>query len=1131
MLAPAALSAFIVLAAGGCGRKAGVEGGFEYTAGVWAAEMTGVRSAGDAESAPERLVVPSRLGGKRVRSVAAGAFRGTDAVSVKVPWRVSAIGAGAFAGCTNLLWAELPSRLERVEEGLFRGCTRMEESDVPERVETIGACAYGGCSRLKRVGLPENLRSIGERAFSMCPMLESVELPDGITSIPDGAFEGCSGLKTVKIPVGVTNIGARAFAGCVALEAVELPEGLRTVGEEAFARCGRLESVSLPASAERLGGRAFAGCTGLRSLEVAPGNPVYSSRDGVLFRDGGTGLAVYPCGREGAYVVPSGVRSVGDDAFAQCGGVESVFLPASVERLGERTFAECPGLRSVEVEVGHPVFAVRDGVLFRDGGKELVLFPGGRGGAYAVPEGVERIAPGAFRGGRVETVEIPGGVGMVGADAFRDCRELRQVALGEGVRELGDGAFAGCRSLWGFEMPDSVGTAGGGLFAGCDGLRLLVYPDALGRDPPPRDAWQVPDGCLALSRSGWEEERTGKCPGRAVAPFYGRYADEKPETVVFEGTVLATSALPDPGKNDYDDCLYAILVELDSVLSTTPASTNLERVVLVNVPVMEDRTLVREHVFEPDDKVRCTCAAYDAMPQGILEIQLSDDIQSFEHRQYYPLRIERIPAFRETGNKDFAKREITILPVRRLPRDAAAAAARRARMQGEIARIERELALHGGSFEAWKEEYKPVAERYARLCEEKRAGWIGDSYFAAGGPESRYNTKAYIEGLLPYKKYLEENNIDLIVARVPSRWDFAARVLAADGFRENPAWVEHQYECLKNGIEIVDPMPAMWKKRFDFPLFYFYRDPDERHPGEGTAFVLAEEIAGVLARYPYPKAEPEITLQDVRFETDWDLFFWPAGNGKYDPSDNLVFKQAVQDGEPCDRFALRSGSPFLFLSNSYFWFPQRPLGASVPGYTAFLLQTVPDWRYRGGVNNQLVSYLLEPHVLDFRRAVVMAGGFDAWRGFPAIPEYIPDGARRISLEKTIPAASDEITLRTHGSFACSNAPDGSVWIESGAARPEKRADHFDMGFPVPRIEGKRTAMVRVNIERAQALTVVLEEDGSGTELGSVRVLPGWLEAADFFFTPGKPSTDVTLRFFPSHPEKGVGIADIELWYY
>ena len=651
-------------------------------------------------------------------------------------------------------------------------------------------------------------------------------------------------------------------------------------------------------------------------------------------------------------------------------------------------------------------------------------------------------------------------------------------------------------------------------------------------ETPPKEAWWAPDGCAIVSRSVLEEARKGKWPPEGTAPFYGLYAGEDLDPVSFEGTVLATSALPDPSKNDYDDCLQAILVELDSVLSETPSSADVERVVLVNVPVMEDRTIVGGNGFEPGDKVACTCAPYEAMPESILEIQLSDDIRSFEHRQYYPLRIEKIQAFRETGNKDFAKREISVFPVRSLPRDEKAAAARRERIQKEIARVESELARHGGTFEAWKEEYKPIAEKYVRLCEEGRAVWIGDSHFAAGCRETTYNTRAYIEGLLPYKKYLEENNIDLIVVRVPSRGDFAARVLASDDFVENPAWMEHYLECLKNDIEIVDPMPEMWKERFDFPLFYFYQDPDQRHPFEGTAMVMAKEIADVLQRYPYERNAPGIVLRDIQFKTRDALYHWPAGNEKRDPSENVVFKRALRDGEPCKDFAFRSGSPFLLLSNSYFWFPEWTLGASVPGYAAHFLEAIPDWRYRGGIDNQMITFLLEPHLLDGRRAVVMGGGFDAWKGFPTIPKYIPDGARRITLEKTVGASSGEMAIRDPaGSFERSAAGDGSVRFEFNGNYPERGDSFFDLDVSVPGIEGKRTAMIRVNFEQTSTLVVDLVDGGSGAVLDTVRVLPGRVSFADFFLPLAEGSSDVTIRVYPRNPETGLVVPNIELWYY
>jgi len=45
----------------------------------------------------------------------------------------------------------------------------------------------------------------------------------------------------------------------------------------------------------------------LTTITVAPDNPVYASRDGVLFDKEGKTLLCYPTGRKGAYTIPASV--------------------------------------------------------------------------------------------------------------------------------------------------------------------------------------------------------------------------------------------------------------------------------------------------------------------------------------------------------------------------------------------------------------------------------------------------------------------------------------------------------------------------------------------------------------------------------------------------------------------------------------------------------------------------------------------------------------------------------------------------------------------------------------------------------------------------------------------------------
>ena len=617
-------------------------------------------------------------------------------------------------------------------------------------------------------------------------------------------------------------------------------------------------------------------------------------------------------------------------------------------------------------------------------------------------------------------------------------------------------------------------------------------------------------------------------------PFYRCYQDTKLDSVCFRGTIRATSAIPDPEKNDYDDCLYALLVEIDALLSDVTADTEIAREIIVNIPIMKNKIILQDNKFLPGDMVLCTCAEYDAMPQEIQEIQLSDDIQSYEHQQYYSLIIQKIAAFQVSkgGNRNFAKREITVLPLQTIPKDEKAANARKGRIQNEIFRIEEEIKKHGGSFESWKEEYKPIIEKYKTFSNKNFKGWIKDSYFATGIGEPNYSTQEYIDGILPYKNYFEENNIDLIIVRIPNKWEFARCVLASDDFQENPAWVEHYYNCLKNDIEIVDPMPAMWEHRFDFPLFYFYNEPSEFHPFEGQAFVSAMVLSDVLRRYSFSKSEKPIELEDYVFKTTETRYFWPEGNVKYDPKENISFKRVIRDDLPLGALEVNTGSPFLFLSNSFFWYPYRPGGASVPAYTAFFIQHVPDWFYQGGIGNPMIRNLVSnPQALSNRKVVIMVGHPNNWiNSFPSFPRYITDKARCISLENSLDFQSFDITILDNGSFLFEKAED-NVTSFSQNTEMDNPNKYFDILMSVPSVIDKGTCMLRINFGINSDITTVVSDKNTKDIIDQTTLSPGKNLHTDFYIPVADGTRQISIRFAPSYPDKQFSIKNIEFWYY
>lgn len=613
-------------------------------------------------------------------------------------------------------------------------------------------------------------------------------------------------------------------------------------------------------------------------------------------------------------------------------------------------------------------------------------------------------------------------------------------------------------------------------------------------------------------------------------PFYKDYANLNLETVSFQGTIRAISKIPDPETNDYPNCLYSVFVELDSILTDTPLSNKVSYEVILNIPIMKDKRIKKDNILQPGDMVMCDCAEYDTMPQSIQEIQLSDDIQSFEHQQYYALRIEKISGFKTAEKKDFAKKEITILPIQTQPKDEKSTELRHKRIQEEIQRIEDEITKHGGTFDAWKKEYKPIADKYNELCSSGFKGWINDSYFSARGSETTYRTKEYIEWILPYKKYLEQNNIDLIILRYPSRSDFAARVLSSDDFQENPAWVEHYYECLKNDIEIIDPMPMMWENRFNYPLFYFYGHETDIHPFEGELKVAAESLSRVLKdRYDYTK---DYSLSFQKRAIKQPLYLYPEGNSHFASDLPIEFDGVSRQDKPIGYLSANSGSPFLFLSSSVFGYrAMQALGASVPHYSSFFLQTIVDWKYQSGVENSMIRNLVSsPGLLNNRRVVIMVGRYSSWKSGPNIPKYLFENVDKITFYKKYDFHSPDISV-TSDSCKSFITDDGILDVSKDPSNRGSLSVKIDIRLPSLPNHNAKTYMIRVNLKDKNRNTI-LELYSNTKKIDFAQLSNQTLDKTDLSADLIVPIT-ATLSSVQivASSGKNYSIKDIEIWYY
>ena len=163
-----------------------------------------------------------------VTTIGDQAFLGcTGLKSISIPASVTSIGRFAFDGCTGLTSIKVEegntaydSRencnaiIETASNTLVAGCMN---TTIPNSVTAIGDGAFEGCTGLTSIDIPSSVTSIGGTAFYGCTGLTSISIPNSVTTIGEGAFYRCTGLTSISIPASVTSIGRSAFSYCSGL--------------------------------------------------------------------------------------------------------------------------------------------------------------------------------------------------------------------------------------------------------------------------------------------------------------------------------------------------------------------------------------------------------------------------------------------------------------------------------------------------------------------------------------------------------------------------------------------------------------------------------------------------------------------------------------------------------------------------------------------------------------------------------------------------------------------------------------------------------------------------------------------------------------------------------------------------
>ncbi len=409
-----------------------------------------------------------------------------------VPAGVTTIGPNAFSNCRKLTGIVLPEGLLEIGQYAFR-LTNIESMTIPSSVITIYNDVFSGNTSLTSLTFndagdwystndPQTLRtrsggtsaSLGDATANATAFkngnnvyyYKAVAPSQNVTTFTQkvAALTGDSTVKLegqikqtdlaaiykaineasykVKLDMsgatGLSSLPEQAFECCVKLQEIILPQGIASIGNLAFSACEALESVSLPASVTSIGRDAF-NCPNLLSVNVDQGNAVYSSVDGVLFSKDKKTLIFYPKGKSGAYAIPSGVKVIGQSAFAWCSNLTGLTIPDGVEKIGEEAFTNS-GITSLELPDSVTVIEYQ----------ALENCPSLT--SLKLSANLTKIGDYALSGIGVESLELPNSVTSIGCQAFQSCSRLKSLVIPASVTSIGWYAFNYCNALTSVEF-------------------------------------------------------------------------------------------------------------------------------------------------------------------------------------------------------------------------------------------------------------------------------------------------------------------------------------------------------------------------------------------------------------------------------------------------------------------------------------------------------------------------------------------------------------------------------------------------------------------------------------------------------------------------------------------------------